>query len=297
MFTARIRILLLLVLGVGVTSKSMAQTSLDVSDLSIPTKIAPAYFGPNAFPVPDMIAETISGDWKFEVYADNFMGKTCNWNEDYTANAFIRLTIPLFTDKANLVIWGPIIEYFQISDEICKTRRINSDSPISNTISGDIYISTDFTILSQEKFGIDVAMRTALKTASGNDFSTARYYDNAGYFFDTKIARTFIIQHKRSQFSIAGSLGFLCWQTDNGRQNDAIMYGIKASYKYRKISLSTEYGGYIGWEKDGDAPMTLKTNICYSLRNIDIGIGHQIGFRDWPFHQLRLGITYKFDKL
>lgn len=75
------------------------------------------------------------------------------------------------------------------------------------------------------------------------------------------------------------------------------MYGIKASYKYRKISLSTEYGGYIGWEKDGDAPMTLKTNICYSLRNIDIGIGHQIGFRDWPFHQLRLGITYKFDKL
>ena len=114
MFTARIRILLLLVLGVGVTSKSMAQTSLDVSDLSIPTKIAPAYFGPNAFPVPDMMAETISGDWKFEVYADNFMGKTCNWNEDYTANAFIRLTIPLFTDKANLVIWGPIIEYFQI---------------------------------------------------------------------------------------------------------------------------------------------------------------------------------------
>lgn len=51
----------------------MAQTSLDVSDLSVPTKIAPAYFGPNAFPVPDMMSGRTSSVWKLEAYADIFV--------------------------------------------------------------------------------------------------------------------------------------------------------------------------------------------------------------------------------
>lgn len=54
-------ILLLMLEGV-----CLAQTSLSVSDLSVPTKIAPAYFGPNAFPVPDMMTagHLLSGSWR-----------------------------------------------------------------------------------------------------------------------------------------------------------------------------------------------------------------------------------------
>lgn len=269
----------------------MAQTSLDVSDLSIPSKIAPAYFGPNAFPVPDMMSGRTSGEWKLEAYADNFVSTRYRWNEDYTANAFLRLTIPLFTDRANLVIWGPLVEYFQVGSDVCKMRRIDSESPIRKVISGDIYVSTNFMILTQKQHGIDLAMRAALKSASGNDYATARYYDNAGYFFDAALSRTFTITPKRSEFSLTASGGFLCWQTDNGRQNDAAMYGLRASYRYRGLSVSSEYGGYFGWEKDGDAPMTLKTTLSGKIGNIVLSIGHQAGFRDWPFHQLRIGFS------
>ena len=128
-------ILLLMLEGV-----CLAQTSLSVSDLSVPTKIAPAYFGPNAFPVPDMMTGRTSSEWKMEVYADSFINSTYGPSEEYTANAFVRLTAPLFTDRVNLVIWGPLVEYFRIGDKICKDRRIDSTSPVSRTISGDIYI-------------------------------------------------------------------------------------------------------------------------------------------------------------
>ena len=92
-------VLLLMLEGV-----CLAQTSLSVSDLSVPTKIAPAYFGPNAFHVPDMMTGRTSSEWKLEVYADSFINSKYGPSEEYTANAFVRLTAPLFTDRVNLVI-------------------------------------------------------------------------------------------------------------------------------------------------------------------------------------------------
>ena len=275
---------------------SFAQTSLDVSDLSVPSKIAPAYFGPNAFPVPDMTGGRTASHWKLEAYVDNYVGRNYSWSEDYTASVFLRLTVPLFSERVNLVIWGPLVEYFQMGAQACKDRRVIAEGPLSKTITGDVYVSTDFMILTQEMHGIDVAMRAALKSASGNDYSTARYYDNAGYFFDASAGRTFTIAPDRSEFNIAASAGFLCWQTDNGRQNDAVMYGLKASYRYRFLSLSGEYGGYVGWERDGDTPMTLKTRMSADIGNVTFSLGHQVGFVDWPFHQLRFGIQLNFGK-
>lgn len=278
------------------SSTCLAQTSLEVPDLSVPTKIAPAYFGPNAFPVPDMLTGRTSSVWKLEAYVDNYISTIYKWNEDYTASTFLRLTVPLFSDRANLVIWGPLTEYFHMGRDVCRMRRINNDGPVSRFISGDIYISTDFMLLTQEKHGFDIAMRAALKSASGNDFANARYYDSAGYFFDAAVGRDITIIPEQSRVRLAASGGFLCWQTANGRQNDAVMYGLTASYKYRWLNIAAEYGGYFGWEKDGDAPMTLKTSIAASLGNIDITLGHQVGLTDWPFHQLRIGVAVNFSQ-
>ncbi len=272
----------------------LAQTSLEVPDLSIPTKIAPAYFGPNAFPVPDMLTGRTSSAWKLEAYIDNYISTTYRWSEDYTASTFLRLTIPLFSDRANLVIWGPLTEYFHMGSDVCRMRRVNKEGPVSRFISGDIYISTDFMLLTQEKHGFDVEMRAALKSASGNDFANARYYDSAGYFFDAAVGRNITIIPEESELRLAASGGFLCWQTANGRQNDAVMYGVSASYRYRWLKIDAEYGGYFGWEKDGDAPMTLKTRISGTAGKIDIILGHQVGLADWPFHQLRVGVAVKF---
>ena len=61
------RLLISLFICIATASMAAAQTSLELSDLSIPSKIAPAYFGPNAFPVPEMSDGTTSSGWKAEI--------------------------------------------------------------------------------------------------------------------------------------------------------------------------------------------------------------------------------------
>ena len=54
------------------------------------------------------------------------------------------------------------------------------------------------------------------------------------------------------------------------------------------------YGGYVGWEQKGDRPMTLKTKLAWSFGRCSLNAMYQVGFMDWPFHQIRLGVTYSF---
>ena len=93
---------------------------------------------------------------------------------------------------------------------------------------------------------------------------------------------------------MALSAGFLCWQTANGRQNDAVMYGALASLKTGPFNAELNYGGYVGWEGKGDRPMTLKTKLSWSFGRCSLNAMYQVGFMDWPFHQIRLGATYSF---
>ena len=91
--------------------QSSAQTPIRRPDLSTKTKIAPAYFGPNAFPVPDMLDGRTSSELKIELYGDCFLGTTTtSVADDITTDLFARVTIPLFTPKANLTVYMPIFE-------------------------------------------------------------------------------------------------------------------------------------------------------------------------------------------
>jgi hypothetical protein len=69
------------------------------------------------------------------------------------------------------------------------------------------------------------------------------------------------------------------------------------AYTYKKFSIDTCFGGYSGWERDGDRPMTLKTNLSYHIGDFSVRVGHQVGFMDWPYHQIRVGASYKFNVL
>ena len=75
-------------------------------------------------------------------------------------------------------------------------------------------------LLTQERHGIDISVRTALKSASGNDYSNARYYDSAGYFFDAAFGRQFTLipdksdlssRHGDFVLSIGHQVGFIDW--------------------------------------------------------------------------------------
>lgn len=275
-----------------------AQTPIRRPDLSTKTKIAPAYFGPNAFPVPDMLDGRTSSELKFELYGDCFLGTiTPSVADDITADLFARLTIPLFTPKANLTVWMPIFEYFDSAPAVSELRRIDSNDRVSGFDSGDVYVSADVRLLSQEKHHCDMTVRAALKTASANNYAEARAYDSPGYFFDISVGRNFLTKDRDNSFRIAVSTGFLCWQTDHGRQNDAVMYGLMLAYAHKQFSIDTSLGGYVGWENDGDRPMTLKTNLSYRIGNLQLRLSHQMGFIDWPFHQIRIGASYAFNIL
>ena len=284
--------LALVVLGVA-----NAQTDIVQPNLGVPTKIAPAYFGPNAFPVPDMLDGRTSSELKLELYGDCFLGTTTgSVADDVTGDLFAKLTIPLFTPKANLTVWMPIFEYFYTSSEVNLLRRLPHTGSLQGMDSGDVYVSADVRILSQEKHHIDIAARAVLKTASANQFAKGRCYDAPGYFFDVAFGRGFQLG-KYSNLRVALSGGFLCWQTDNGRQNDAVMYGALLAYNYKRFSIDTCFGGYAGWESDGDRPMTLKTSLSYRFGDFSLRLMHQVGFNDWPYHQIRFGATYSFDML
>ncbi|MBE6210938.1 MAG: hypothetical protein E7130_04855 [Rikenellaceae bacterium] len=275
-----------------------AQTTIVRPNLSIPSKIGPAYFGPNAFPVPDMLDGRTSADMRLELYGDCFLGTTTgSVADDVTADMFARLTIPLFTPKANLTVWMPIFEYFHTSAEVNALRRLPHKGDLKGFDSGDAYVSADIRILSQERHHCDMTVRAALKTASANRFAEGRCYDAPGYFFDVSVGRGLQFGKGGGILRVALSTGFLCWQTDNGRQNDAVMYGALLAYKYKRFGIDTCLGGYVGWEGDGDRPMTIKTNLSYAFGDWSLRLSHQAGLMDWHYHQIRIGVVWNFDIL
>ena len=250
-----------------------------------PTGVAPAFFGPNAFPVPEMSNGLTSSSLRVEVAADGYWG----YDKSRTADLFARVRVPLFTRWANLTVWMPVYEWYSQADG-------------TGSGAGDVYLTTDIQILHNEwfhsgntRFIPQMVVRLGLKTASGEQFSRARHYDCPGYFFDLTMGQTIPLGQVSLRF--AGSVGFLCWQTADARQNDAVMYGLQANLSHRYFSLLAEWGGYAGWERHGDAPMVIKVRAAGMIKGFEPFVQYQYGIKDYPFHQLRVGLAYSFNVL
>ena len=139
-----------------------------------------------------MLDGRTSSELKLELYGDCFLGTTTGRvADDITGDLFAKLTIPLFTPKANLTVWMPIFEYFYTSAEVNALRRLPHIGDLQGMDSGDVYVSADVRILSQEKHHLDITARAVLKTASANQYAKGRCYDAPGYFFDVAFGRGF----------------------------------------------------------------------------------------------------------
>lgn len=281
-----------------------AEVPIVSPNLSEPTGIAPAYFGPNALPIPDMLDGRTQSHLRLEIAGDGYFG----FQGDRTADLFARAYIPLFTDRVNLTLWMPIQEWYTMTAERQRTCRLQDTVPLAGHEAGDVYISTDIQLLKARKYAPDIVLRAAIKTAGGGSFDKARYYDDPGYFFDLAIGKSFYFGQGKTfpyadpenavvELRFAGSGGFLCWQTDNGRQNDAVMYGLQVLLQTQYVSWRTTWGGYIGWENKGDHPMSIKTCIAGHIRNFEPYVQYQYGIKDYPFHQVRIGLAYHINIL
>lgn len=250
-----------------------------------PTGIAPGFFGPNALPVIDMNDGQTYEQLRVELAADGYFG----FKGDKTANLFARVHAPLFTRWANLSLWMPICEWYSQEDG-------------TGHGAGDVYISTEVQVLHHSWFKTDkskyipqMAIRLGMKTASGGQKERKRHFDSPGYFFDLSIGQTFPI--RQVSIRLAGSAGFLCWQTTEGRQNDAMMYGLQAQLLHEYFSLQATWGGYVGWERYGDAPMSIKCRAAGHIKGFEPYVQYQYGIQDFPYHQLRVGLVYNINVL
>ena len=50
-------------------------------------------------------------------------------------------------------------------------------------------------------------------------------------------------------------------------------------------------------ERYGDAPMTLKFRAAGHVKGFEPYVQYQYGIKDYPFHQIRVGLVYNIDIL
>ncbi|MGM9752873.1 MAG: hypothetical protein ACI3ZK_02320 [Candidatus Cryptobacteroides sp.] len=96
--------------------------------------------------------------------------------------------------------------------------------------------------------------------------------------------------------NLAATSGFLCWQTSLCGQNDAVMYGLAANCRINDVELKTYWGGYVGWRKENDCPMTLRTEFLLHRKFCDFRLHYQKGLIDWPYSQIALSLILHFGK-
>lgn len=251
------------------------------------TYIATAFFGPNAFPVPAPLNGRVQESLHIEVAADGYWSTSC-FGE--TADLFLSAEVPLFTKYANLSLWMPVQEWY--------------NWPQKGHGTGDVYISTNIQLLTGsfrcfqekkcEKYIPDVALRVGLKTASGGQSELKRHFDDPGYWFDLSAGYSFY--HGPMEYRLSGTAGFLCWQTTTSRQNDAFYYGLTAEVKHTYVGIRVGWQGYSGWEI-GDKPMTIQAKLSGYAKGFEPFISYQYGIRDFPYHQLRVGLAYNLNIL
>ena len=271
-----------------------AQVPVVHPDRSMDTKIAPAYFGPNAFPVPEMNSGRPHTGVYVELAGDYARGHLAD-GQDHTWDAFLRLSFPLWTPRATLEIWMPAVEWWDFSPAVAEARRIAPQRNRGND-TGDVYVSTSLHILEgrDNAWRPDLLLRSVLKTASGNSFGDARYYDSAGYFFDLTAGEGFSFNGFVRELRLALSIGFLCWQTDNGRQNDAVQGGFLTTLDTEWFTLGAELGAYSGWENDGDRPVRARVRLDVNPGDARLHPFVQgcFGLHDYPFTQVRAGLAW-----
>ena len=245
-----------------------------------PTGVAPAFFGPNALPIIDLSDGRTYEQLRVELAADGYFG----YDGSRTADLFARVQVPLFTRWVNLSVWMPVYEWYSQSDG-------------TGSGAGDVYLSTDVQVLhnawfkgEKAKYIPQMTIRLGVKTASGEQFARKRHFDDPGYFFDLSMEKSIPLKAVELRFS--GSVGFLCWQTAEARQNDAVMYGLQAQLRHEYFSLQTTWSGYVGWERYGDAPMSLKVRAAGQVKGFEPYVQYQWGIKDYPYHQLRVGLVY-----
>ena len=273
-----------------------------ISNINAQTvKYSSAWFGPNANPVPEFTDGRIPQKTTISLMADYYFGYG-----DETKNGYFKIEIPLVSERVSFKIWSTVFEHYKVTPELSAYREMNGN--LSGKSNGDFYVQTRISLLKEKKTAPAIILNSTLKTASGTNFNERRYFDTPGYYFDMEIAKSIYTKAKFiNEIRAVGNLGFLCWETTGSSQNDAPMYGAKVIIGNKKWNLDNKIAGYWGWIHTnkklcplgdyGDAPLVYSSKITFKSEYMDYFAQYQYGINDFPYHQIRLGISFPVEKL
>jgi len=248
---------------------------------------APAFFGPNAAPVQEVTNGKIPDYTQFGFSTDYSFGygdKTLAW--------YLEAEIPLLPKYISLKAWMVFHELFWLTPEVYQLRNVDSTKSSSGWATGDFYFQTRFSVLRETQYRPQISVAVSFKTASGGKFEQRRYFDSPAYFFDASIAKSFPIKSKfLNDIRLVGNIGFFCWETTNSRQDDSGMYGLNLILSNSFLTFENQVGGYWGRLNNGDRPLTFRSKLTYNYKFFDLFFQYQYGIIDFPYHQIRLGIS------
>jgi hypothetical protein len=236
----------------------------------------PRYFGPNAFPMPELRSGEVGNRREVEV-----RGEYHYYTGDRTKDVFARLFIPFAKGRAGLELSGVVREDYVMTEATREERHaVENRPPIA--CYGDMIVSSFYQLLKSDKW-CDITLGSNLKTASGGRLCDARYTDAATYWFDLTFGKTLIRNKDRTAFvRLQGMTGFYCWMTNDmiHRQNDALLYGGGLGGQYKNVFLAVDYSGYYGYKNNGDRPVMLRSKLNYEFKKNILSVRFRHGIRD-----------------
>ncbi|MCD6178980.1 MAG: hypothetical protein J7K39_03665 [Bacteroidales bacterium] len=254
--------------------------------------MSPAYFGPNAFPIPDINQGLLQSDLQVETAFEGHYN-----SHEQTNNLFTKFFIPLLKGKVGLQLWMVPIEFFS-HDTLIRDERFSRNYEGKGHASGDLYIGTQIQLLKGHPKWPDLLLGINLRTASGNEFGSARFADAPGYYFNLSAGKTYAFKNQHIQsIRVYAMLGFYVWQTNlaDHMQDDAILFGAGFQLHSALFTLSNEIGGFYGYLNNGDRPIVLRSSI-QTKRNkkLNLRLRFEHGIQDYNFRSIRLSLIYNF---
>ncbi|RHJ87615.1 hypothetical protein [Parabacteroides sp. AM08-6] len=251
---------------------------------------SPRYFGPNAFPLPEMRNGDVSKRIEAEV-----RGEYHYYKGDKTKDLYARVLVPFVKGRAGVEVSLVVLEKYKMTPETRDERfAVATESPIRCT--GDVIFTSFFQVLRSEKWA-DIVLSGTIRTASGGRLCDARYTDAAAYWFDLNIARNLwkSTDGKASlRMQVLG--GFYCWMTNDlvHRQNDAMAYGGGLTGTYKGFTLSSDISGIRGYKNNGDRPIHWRNKLSYELKKNILSFRYTHGMKDRLYESYSLGYTRCF---
>lgn len=236
----------------------------------------PRYFGPNAFPLPELREGRLRGRAEAEVRGEY---QACKG--DRTKDVYARVYLPVAGGKAAVEAYMVMYEYYNMTAEVVAERHAWAQSWPSGA-HGDVVVSALYQVVESAEWA-DVTAEAALKTASGNRLVDARYTDAAAYWFDLSAGRTvYSSPGGGSWLRLMAMAGFYCWMTNDlvHRQNDALAWGAGLSGRAGAVGFEASLRGFYGYENTGDRPVQLGLRMDYSRGLNALSLRYRRGLKD-----------------